>query len=49
VSKRAPQPRRSELVFLKHKLLDDRMIKPNSGRTKPLVFLKHKVFSVGAL
>jgi len=34
-------------VFLKHKLIDDRMIKPRSRPTMPLVFLKHKVFSVG--
>jgi len=34
-------------VFLKHKLLDDRMIKPSSWPRVPLVFLKHKVFSVG--
>jgi hypothetical protein len=32
-----------ELVFLKHKLLNDPMIKPNSRRRRPLVFLKHKV------
>jgi hypothetical protein len=49
VSKRAPEPRRSDFVFLKHKLLDERMIKPNSDRKTWLVFLKHKVFSVGAL
>jgi hypothetical protein len=34
-------------VFLKHKLLVDRMIKPNSQREMALVFQKHKVFSVG--
>ena len=43
----APQPRESDFVFLKHKLLVDRMIKPNSQREMSLVFQKHKVFSVG--
>ena len=43
----APRPGQSDFVFLKHKLLVDRMIKPNSLREMPLVFLKHKVFSVG--
>jgi hypothetical protein len=32
------------LVFLKHKLLDDPMIKPNSRRRTRLVFQKHKVW-----
>jgi hypothetical protein len=36
---------RLELVFLKHKLLGDPMIKPNSRRQRPLVFLKHKVLT----
>jgi hypothetical protein len=47
VNEPAPQLGQSDFVFLKHKLLDDRMIKRNSQREMPLVFLKHKVSSVG--
>jgi hypothetical protein len=47
VNEPAPQPGESDFVFLKHKLLLDRMIKPNSRREMPLVFQKHKVFLAG--
>ena len=44
-----PQRRRSDFVFMKHKLLRDRMFKPIARPKTRLVFLKHKVSSVGAL